>query len=199
MKRYLLLAILSLIFCITGLAQSLTDKKIKKAINRLHKNGVFTIVGYYVDCVGYAHVFKLSEGCKPFDVKYLFWINDQNAFVQRFDECRDYMPVPTSDLFIRTFANNVSAISSENILWPEHDLKDSTKRVIVRTVDHSCYTVFNSYIPKNKFQKDFSEYYLDSVYVEKGYLNDNYEHNHKTYLYKLKAIAEKQVADLIKK
>ncbi|MEP6612085.1 MAG: hypothetical protein ABJA76_09385, partial [Mucilaginibacter sp.] len=61
-------------------------------------------------------------------------------------------------------------------------------------VDHSCHNIFEFYTNDKELKKDIDDFALETQYIDKKYVNLNYQSNKKSILIKLKGIVEREVA-----
>jgi hypothetical protein len=181
--------------------QSTTGKEIGKRINELHKNGIDTIICYYVDCVGSVHTVEGNDtSCHAFDVKYLLWSDKRKYLIQRFDECADHLPLIIKPTFFYFLKTNLTEIKAEQLKYPEYDIVEGgEKKTYSTSVDHSCHSTFEICIGKTRINKDIDAYALETKFVDDKYLNKNFYANKKSVLNKLKVITERVVDDYNKK
>jgi hypothetical protein len=198
MKSALLTLILIICFFYTS-AQS-ADAVIQKAVKNLQVRGIDTIVRHYT-YYGGGIMLPLTKGdttCQTPFKDYLIWLQQGKAYIQRFDNCRNYKPIRINPYFIKVFADYAKTIKAEKILGLQYDSPWLCffKQTTTIAMAHCGYVTFISYIPGNAFNNTFMDYGLEDKLVEGKYVNKNYRHNHNTVIYKLKILIEKQIPAL---
>jgi len=85
--RLIYQVLLLLIFSTTAYAQWGVEKQIEDKRKELLAVGIDTMVCYYRYANGSMPV-VLDTICNPYEIRYLFWRNGRQAFIQRFDNCK---------------------------------------------------------------------------------------------------------------
>lgn len=171
----------------------IADKKANEKIAELRSQGIYTILCYYVDCVGYFHPFN-PDSCTSFTTKYLFWTKNNLSFLQCFDECRDYKPARIGLNLFSLIKSRYPQIQKAKIKYPAYYGMVNGKRVKLTTmVDHSCHNIFKFYKNNKEIEKDIDDFALETKYIEKKYINLNYQSNKKSVLIRLKDIVEREI------
>ncbi|MEO6980721.1 MAG: hypothetical protein ABI113_20170 [Mucilaginibacter sp.] len=170
------------------------EKKANEKIAQLRRERVKTILCYYVDCVGYMHGFN-PDSCTSFQPEYLFWTNNNLSFIQRFDECTDYKPMNIRPALYNLIKSNYKQIQKAKIEYPVYyGIVDGKQVKLTTMVDHSCHNIFEFYTNDKELKKDIDDFALETQYIDKKYVNLNYQSNKKSILIKLKGIVEREVA-----
>jgi hypothetical protein len=135
------------------------------------------------------------DTCISDDIKYLFWINNNQCFIQRFDECAEHKPANIARHLFDLLKYNYGKISRDTIKAPEYDEIVKGKTITYTVIrDHSCHTMFEINIGTKSLRKDIDSFDIETKYIDEKYLNKNYLHNRNTALYKLKILAESEVS-----
>jgi hypothetical protein len=193
MKQVFLLLLLFM-FSQSALARSSVQENVDNQVRFLHKNNVSIVVCYYIRCIG-NKVFGISDSiCKAQEVKYLIWLKANTSFIQRFDECNKYEPMPIAPSFINFVKRTYNKFRGEKLLVPEYKVLVKGKTQIYSTsVDHSCHTIFKIYTGNKTLVKDIDEFGLESKYTYNNHRNIHYLHNQHSLLNKLEQQAEQIV------
>jgi hypothetical protein len=159
---------------------SKTDKQIMDKMQQLHDRNVDTIIYYHVDCNGFIKI-NLKDSCFAYDIKYLLWVDKGQSFIQKFNECFEYMPFKMNSSFFHLVRYNYRAIY---------------KAVNGRSLfDHSCFSIFEIRFGIHTLTKKIDNYTLDYDYAKEcHYCMQQYQQSKKSILNKLKVSIEKEVA-----
>lgn len=189
-----------IIICFFYASAQSADAVIQKAVRILQARGIDTIVRHHT-YYGGAIILPHSKGpttCQAPFKDYLLWLQQGKAYIQCFDDCRNYKPIRINSYFIRVFADHAKTIKAEKILDLEYDSPwlYFFKQTTTVAMAHCGYVTFISYMPGNAFDNTFKDYGLENKLVEGKYVNKNYRHNHNTIIYKLNVLIENQIAAL---
>lgn len=178
---------------------TVTEKKVILKIQQLKHENINTIVCYYVKCTGLPS-FADDDSCTSDKIVYVFWENKSKYFIQQFDNCKTHNAINTSPSFLQLIKTHINTILKEKILLPEIIERVNGKSVKYEVVrDHTCRTNFYIYLNGNHHIVWLDNFDVETKYLDDGHLNINYYHNQKTFLNKLKLIAEKGVSVLNKR
>ena len=96
-----LLFLLLLFFTTNCSAQTNThiEEHLKQMLDSLRHAESETFLIYSLKCVGGMRI----DTCNYFDTEYLFWKQNKNTFLQKFNDCKFYKPVLLDSLNPLTF------------------------------------------------------------------------------------------------
>jgi hypothetical protein len=154
-------------------------------LDSLRKSGVDTVLGYSLECSGSAYPY---DTCSFFDDYYLFWMQGELTWVQKFDGCKNYIPLllePTNPLTY--YVTRSKRINNEIIYRPTfvESRKANIITTIELTVDHACYYNLTFLIGELKVVKIVNDYDLTYKLFDNGRKNIYYNSNQQTQLKKL--------------
>ncbi|MGZ3765638.1 MAG: hypothetical protein ACXVA2_13300 [Mucilaginibacter sp.] len=174
-------------------ARSKTDKEVLNKIKELYSKKVDTIICYYSDRGNWlTPVF--TDSCVAQDVRYLCWHDNNQSYIQRFDECKEFDPTMIGPSLFKLLRQNYSKIVKEQIKVPEYITIIKGKKVFTRmiVVDVS-YKILELHLVGKTISKEFTDYALQTKYFSGKHLNRNYAANQHSSLNKLRILIEKEI------
>lgn len=157
-----LLLFLIVLFSINCQGQKCNDVECRAKVfqNSLTQSNVDTILNYTLDCIGSTY---RVDTCDFYHTYYLFWIQNESTFLQKFDGCNFYKAIPLDTINLLTFyVAQQKEIDQEMIYPPTYSKSKYGDTVITveQTIVHTCFYQMNSLIKKKKTFKSVSEYDL---------------------------------------
>jgi hypothetical protein len=179
MKRLFLLVPL---FTFALAAKSQIDYRIETYLDR---HDIDTFLIYELECSGYVEL----DSCQFDEPHYLFWRQNENFYLKRFDYCKEYriISLDTANCLIY-YLKNKRNIDKEEVKQPTYyetkKIKGKTGKVIVTSErSHPCYHKFRlSREPEYKYADTYD---LDFKEFDNGRKNINYSYNQNTKFKKL--------------
>lgn len=161
-----------------------------KNIAKIYDARKLIYIGLQKYCVGGFRIEKPNEkGCENCNSKnefYIFWSENNKAFVQKFDNCSEFYMVEIYDFKpIEFLKSNANEIKSESI--KRYQIDEET----YSTVSHSCFRNYAFNDGQNKYEKKFDIYDLTGENK-----NLNFKYNNGTHLIKLDTQLNGIIAEL---
>ncbi len=176
-----------------------TGKKVIFKIHQLKDENINTIACYYVECSSRAPRVIMPDSCASYNIVYILWENKHTFFIQKFDGCKTYRAVHMDPMFLQIVKKHLDVILKEKIYPPEYvRILNGKPLVYSLSQDHTCHTIFEIYMGSNYQVAGLNNFEVETKYINGRHLNRNYYRNQKTFLNKLKLIAEKETLVLNK-
>jgi len=169
--------------------EQVIDNRIQKEIESLRAAKVDTFLIYTRPCPGSIPT-RLPDTCVYEDLQYLFWKQNTNCYVKKFDFCNNYKPSlldPINALSFYLLYRN--QIDKEEIKQPTYLQSKTT--AISSTIDHTCFYEMTFLLNDTTILKSISYYDLTLVKFDNGKRNIYYNYNQQTKLKKLVDLLDK--------
>jgi hypothetical protein len=166
------------------------QERVKDQIKILKQSKIDTFLIYYLTCNGRM---PALDSCSYEEPQCLFWIHNNNTYVQKFDYCKNHSPLAldTVNPILFYLANKIK-IDKEKIKPPTYFKSKKDKVSLV--VDHDCFNEISFKIRNKSIFKTVSEYNLNFERFDNGRKNINFKYNQGTKLKKLIDILNKSVS-----
>jgi len=170
------------------------ETRVKTFQDSLKQQSIDTFINYRLICSGGMYP---ADTCNFIENCYILWKQSSNTFLQKFDGCDIYKPLPLDTInplkFYITFRKK---IDGEIIYHPAYiqSKHGDTVTTIEQTIDHTCFYEMTFLIGNRKKFKRVSDYDLTFKKFDNGRKNMYYNYNQQTQLKKL----TDQITQLIK-
>jgi hypothetical protein len=178
---------------ILGLAissdEQVIDSRIQQEIESLRLSKVDTFLVYSLPCPGSVTNFRIDT-CAYEETQYLFWKQNANCYIKKFDFCNIYTPILLDSINPLSFyLMKRNQIDKEKIKPPTYF--QSKDIAISSTVDHTCFYEMIFLLNDKIIFKRVSFYDLTFEKFDNGKRNIYYTHNQRTKLKKLVDLLDK--------
>jgi hypothetical protein len=184
--RRLLFAIVTFYSTISfGQDLSKIEQRLDAFKDSLKHNNIDTFLIYILGCAGCAYP---ADTCNYFDARYLFWKNNGNTFIRKFEGCKIYRTLMLDSSNPLTFYfTQKKIIDTEVIQIPSYveSQKGNKMTLIGQTIDHTCYYEMTFLIKTKKVYKQVSDYDLTFTTFDNGKKNIYLDYNQSTQTKKL--------------
>jgi hypothetical protein len=157
-----------------------TDKKLQKQIDSLRKSGIDTFLIYSFTC---------NEGVSRLDTcafdepEYLFWMQEKNYFIMKFDDCKNYKSIILDTINpLSFFIKFKNIITKEQIRRPSYIQSKNSNIEMTSMIDHDCFYKMTYQLRRKSVIKKISDYNLTFKNFDNGKMNRFYTYNQSTKL-----------------